>query len=119
VQGERRLLTDMYVLGHMPGGSNINQSRSASGAHVKIHEADPGQTVRYGSCYSSEMYTIAKGCESTDISGALHMACRLIEITGPPDRVEIAKTMIQAFMAGDATGAAAAYQGKCFCRVSV
>jgi hypothetical protein len=33
--------------------------------------------------------------------------------------VEIAKTMIQAFMAGDATGAAAAYQGKCFCRVSV
>jgi hypothetical protein len=106
----------MYVLGHAPGSSNINQIRSASGAHIKIHEADPSQIVRCGGHDSSEKYTIAQGCGSTDIRVALHMACRLIEITGSPDRVEIAKTMIQASMAGDATGAAAAYQGKCiFC----
>ena len=118
MRGERRLLTytSMYVLGHAPGSSNINQIRSASGAHIKIHEADPSQTVRCGGHDSSEKYTIAQGCGSTDIRVALHMACRLIEITGSPDRVEIAKTMIQASMAGDATGAAAAYQGKCiFC----
>lgn len=28
------------------GGSNINQIRSASGAQVKIHEAQPGTSVR-------------------------------------------------------------------------
>jgi predicted RNA-binding protein YlqC (UPF0109 family) len=78
-----RLTVDNTHVGSIvgKGGSNINQIRSASGAHVKLHEQTAGSNVR------------------------------LIEITGAPDRVEAAKAMIQAFMAGDANGMAFVQSG--------